>query len=345
MLRARVFLLLLLSSTSAFAAPWDKPGYTLTFQDECDGGSLDLAKWERRYKWGEAVINGELQAYIDDAFVEQNDVLSIVGKHEQGQYAGQTFEYTSGVISSIHEQTYGYFEARLKMPKGQGLWPAFWLLGAVGTEGVNEIDIQEYLGHEPTKVHMTVHWGPSYDQGHESDGSDFDGPDFSADFHTFGLEWTPTTLVWSIDGVEQKTYSGPGVPQVDMYMILNLAVGGNWPGAPDSTTVFPASYEIDYVRAYQAGESDAGAGGSGGSAGSAANGGATSGGAAGSGVSTGGSGINDAGTASATAEDDSGCGCRIVGDEREPRSLLSWIAPVLVGLGRRRSRRISRHRP
>src|SRR5262249_37448387 len=148
-----------LVAPSARAAPWDKPGYALTFQDECDGGALDLTKWQRRYKWGEAVINGELEAYIDDAFTEQNGILSIVGKHAQGQYAGQTLDYSSGVICSVHEQTYGYFEARLKMPKGQGLWPAFWLLGAAGTQGVNEIDIHELLGNDPTTVYMTVHWG------------------------------------------------------------------------------------------------------------------------------------------------------------------------------------------
>ena len=107
------------------AAPWDKPGYTLTFHDEFDGTTLDTSQWKRRYKWGEAVINGELQAYVDDAFSLQNGILSIVGKKQSGQYAGQTMSYTSGVICSVHEQTYGYFEARLKMPKGKGPWPAF----------------------------------------------------------------------------------------------------------------------------------------------------------------------------------------------------------------------------
>jgi beta-glucanase (GH16 family) len=234
----------------AVAAP-DKPGYALTFDDEFDGTSLDLTKWQRRYKWGEAVINGELEAYVDDAFSAQNGILDIVGTHQQGQYAGQTLDYTSGVICSVHEQRYGYFEARLKMPKGQGLWPAFWLLGANGTAGVNEIDIHELLGQDPTTVYMTVHWGQSYSVGHMSDGSQFTGPDFSADFHTFGLEWDPDKIVWTIDGVERKRHTGDGVPQVDMYVILNLAIGGGWPGAPDGTTAFPANYSIDYVRAYE----------------------------------------------------------------------------------------------
>jgi hypothetical protein len=151
----------------------------------------------------------------------------------------------------VHEQRYGYFEARLKVPKGQGYWPAFWLLGANGTTGVNEIDIHEILGNDPSTAYMTVHWGQSYTTGHQSDGSQFTGPDFSADFHTFGLEWDPDKIVWTIDGVERKTHTGDGVPQVDMYIILNLAIGGGWPGAPDGATSFPGNYEIDYVRAYQ----------------------------------------------------------------------------------------------
>lgn len=266
------------TETSALAAP-PSGDFALTFADEFNDNTPTLSEWVRRYKWGEAVINGELEAYIDGAFTEQGGTLAIVGKHEQGQYAGQTMDYTSGVLSSVHEQRYGYFEARLKVPKGQGYWPAFWLLGANGTAGVNEIDIHEILGNDPTTAYMTVHWGQSYTTGHQSDGSQFTGPDFSADFHTFGLEWDPDKIVWTIDGVERKTHTGAGVPQVDMYIILNLAIGGGWPGAPDSTTPFPGNYEIDYVRAYQrvadAGV-DAGAGGA--SSGGASSGDASSGG-------------------------------------------------------------------
>lgn len=337
--------------TEASAAAWDKPGYTLTFHDEFDAGSLDTTAWKRRYKWGEAVINNELQAYVDDAFSVSNGRLSISGKHVSGAYAGQTLDYTSGVICSVHEQKYGYFEARLKMPKGKGLWPAFWLLGAVGTQGVNEIDIHELLGHEPNKVYMTVHWGPSYDQGHESDGSEFTGPDFSADFHTFGLSWTSSQIVWTVDGVERKTYSGPGVPNVDMYVILNLAIGGNWPGAPDASTAFPATYEVDYVRTYQPLAGDAGVGGAGGSgtggaagAGGAATGGASAGGTSGSGGQSGGGGMPQAGTGGASGggstDDSGGCGCRAGASERSAASasLLLLTSLATSRLVRRRRR-------
>lgn len=345
---------LALEATPAAAAPWDKPGYALTFQDEFDGGSLDLSKWQRRYKWGEAVINGELQAYIDDAFVVQSGLLSIVGNKAPGQYAGQSFAYTSGVICSVHEQTYGYFEARLKVPKGQGLWPAFWLLGAVGTTGVNEIDVMELLGHEPTKAYMTVHWGPSYGAGHQSDGSDFSGPDFSADFHTFGLAWDADKIVWSIDGVDRKTHTGPGVPQVDMYLILNLAIGGGWPGAPDSTTSFPANYVIDYVRAYQR-TPDAGAGGASGAGGGAGAGGSAGAGAGTGGTSTGGAGATTSGGSGGSgatgnggatgkggadggtgkgSDDSGGCGCRAAGSTR---GAWAWLTLLFAfSLARRR---------
>ena len=282
-MRSVRFLIALALTATAFelparAAAGDKPGWRLTFQDEFDGADVDATKWVKRYKWGEAQINSELQAYVDDAFQLQNGVLTIAGDRRSATYAGQTFPYASGVLCSVHEQKYGYFEARLKVPAGQGMWPAFWLLGTVSAPGVNEIDIHEILGNEPSKVYMTVHWGTDYSAGHESDGSDWVGPDFSADFHVFGLEWSPDAIVWTIDGVERKRHTGDGVPQVEMYVILNLAVGGQWPGPPDATTPFPGLYQIDYVRAY-APLADAGAGGAGGGPG----GGATNGGGGGCG--------------------------------------------------------------
>lgn len=233
------------------AAEWDRPGWLLTFHDEFDGSSLDESRWVKRYKWGEAQVNGELQAYVDDAFQVQDGILAIVGRKESGSYAGETFQYTSGVLSSALEQRYGYFEARLRVPAGQGLWPAFWLLHDTESSGVDEIDIHEILGDAPDVAYMTNHWGTSYAAGeHFSDESSYTGPDFSAGFHVFGLEWTPDAIVWTIDGVERKRHTGAGVPQVPMYLILNLAIGGTWPGAPDGSTTFPARYEIDYVRAY-----------------------------------------------------------------------------------------------
>jgi MYXO-CTERM domain-containing protein len=326
------FLCLLLTHASAHAAAWDKPGWQLTFQDEFDGGQVDTTKWVKRYKWGEAQINGELQAYVDDAFAVQNGILAIVGDKRTASYAGQTFQYASGVLCSVLEQTYGYFEARLKVPAGQGMWPAFWLLGKNGSTGVNEVDIHEILGHQPSTVYMTVHWGTDYGVGHQSDGSSWPGPDFSADFHTFGLEWNSDAIIWTIDGVEHKRHTGAGVPQVDMYIILNLAIGGTWPGAPDGTTAFPGLYQLDYVRAYSrlpdAGVTSTGGGAAVGGA-SASGGIATSGGA----VATGGV----AGTGGPTGSSAAGCGCRVAGTSSAGELLLFAIS-VLAWRRRRRQR-------
>ncbi|HEY7376232.1 MAG TPA: glycoside hydrolase family 16 protein [Polyangia bacterium] len=294
----------------ARAADWDKPGWQLTFQDEFDGADIDATKWVKRYKWGEAQINSELQAYVDDAFQLSDGIATIVGDQRSATYAGQTFQYASGVLCSVHQQTYGYFEARLKVPAGQGIWPAFWLLGAVGTSGVNEIDIHEILGNAPTTVYETVHWGTDYAAGHKSDGSSWVGPDFSADFHVFGLEWRPDAIIWTIDGVEHKRHTGDGIPQVPMYVILNLAIGGSWPGAPDATTTFPANYQIDYVRAYAA-LADAGpADDGGGPGGTGGGGGATGGGPAASGGG--------------------GCACGLAGDGRPGVALLALASLLLV---------------
>jgi beta-glucanase (GH16 family) len=300
----------------ARAANWDKPGWQLTFQDEFDGADVDTTKWVKRYKWGEAQINGELQAYVDDAFQLAGGVLTIAGDKRAATYAGQTFQYASGVLCSVHQQTYGYFEARLKVPAGQGMWPAFWLLGAVGTTGVNEIDVHEILGNAPSTVYMTVHWGTDYAAGHESDGSSWVGPDFSADFHVFGLEWRPDAIIWTIDGVEHKRHTGDGIPQVPMYVILNLAIGGSWPGAPDATTPFPANYQIDYVRAY-APLPDAGGGGTGGTGGT----------------------TGTSGTGGSAAANGGGCGCGLA---HGTRSGVGLLALSLLLLARRRHDSVKR---
>jgi MYXO-CTERM domain-containing protein len=332
---------------TARAADWDKPGYQLTFQDEFDGAAIDATKWVKRYKWGEAPINNELQAYVDDAFQLAGGMLTIVGDKRTATYAGTSFQYASGVLCSVHEQTYGYFEARLKVPAGQGMWPAFWLLGATNTTGVNEIDIHEILGNAPSTVYMTVHWGTDYAAGHKSDGSSWAGPDFSADFHVFGLEWTPTAIVWTIDGVERKRHTGDGVPQVPMYVILNLAIGGSWPGAPDATTPFPGRYQIDYVRGY-APLPDAGSGGSG-TGGSAGGAGGTTG--TGGATDTGGTTGGNTGTAGSTATGTGGtmtvgdrvggggCGCGVAGDHH---SRLALLAIALLAFARRPRRRPKR---
>lgn len=351
-------------SRPALAAPWDKPGYTVTFHDEFDGPTVDTTQWVKRYKWGETVINAELQAYVDDAFQFQNSVLRIVASHQPGTYDGKTMAYRSGVIASVHEQTFGYFEARCRMPPGTGLWPAFWLLGANGTPGVNEIDIHEFLGNDLHTIHTTVHWGASYNPpDHKSDGKAFTGPDFTADYHTFAVDWDTNHVIWYVDGAEVFRHEGVGVPQVKMYIIANLAVGGSWPGSPDANTVFPAYYDIDYIRAYQvdpdagvptdaatpddAGDSgtvvppESGVGGTAGVGGSSGGTGGTAGvGGSSGGAGTGGRAPNQ-GQGPTSEDASSGCNCSL---DPSPRSVASFGWLLLAAVGIRRRRRLSRCR-
>ena len=166
-------------------------------------------------------------------------------------------KYLSGVISSYDSFrfTHGYAETRVKLPYGQGLWPAFWLSTSFYVEDVPEIDIMEFLGHDRETVYHTYHhfeplngWNlistPSYTAKHA---------DFTADWHTFGVLWDPEKIIWYVDGVETRRITSDEykIANQSMYVIANLAVGGNWPGAPDETTNFPADYELDYIRVYQ----------------------------------------------------------------------------------------------
>jgi len=162
-------------------------------------------------------------------------------------------EYLSGVITSYDafKLTYGYVEARAKVPVGKGYWPAFWLLNAYYDRDKPEIDIMEFIGDNQDTVYHTYHY---YDENGElrSTKSEPTYPiDFSADFHTFGAKWSPGKVTFYVDGIERHTISDPKMSQEEMYIIANTAVGGWWPGDPDETTKFPGEYKIDYIRAYQ----------------------------------------------------------------------------------------------
>jgi beta-glucanase (GH16 family) len=159
-------------------------------------------------------------------------------------------------------QKYGRFEARIKIPYGQGIWPAFWMLGdnidTAGWPTSGEIDIMENIGREPGTVHGTIH-GPGYSGG-KSIGASYSLPNnapFADDYHTYALEWEPNVLRFYVDGILYKTRTPadlpPGTAWVydrPFFLLLNLAVGGNWPGNPDNSTVFPQTMKVDYVRVY-----------------------------------------------------------------------------------------------
>ena len=239
-----------LVSVCRSAEPTVLRGWKLTFQDEFDGPALDTTKWNPNDPWG-AERNRELQAYVKDAFEVRQGILTIKADKGQATYAGKPRAYTSGMMTTYGKfsQEYGRFEIRCRVPKGKGLWPAFWLLPEpLGWPP--EIDVLEILGHETTKVYMTHHFIDNQKK-HSSHGGSWSGPDFSEQFHEFAVEWSTNALVWFVDGVERYR-SGNSIPHGKMYLLVNLAVGGDWPGAPDDKTRFPAAYEVDYVRAYEA---------------------------------------------------------------------------------------------
>ena len=230
------------SPTARLDSSWQ-----LVFSDEFNGSELDTTKWITSFPWGRSGANpDELQYYAEDAFEFANGIHRI--RAEKRSMAG--YEYTSGIITSYGKfhLTYGYIEIRAKIPQGKGLWPAFWLL-PVDQDWPPEIDVFEILGHETNTVYMTNHWSSETEE-HVFVQEVHVGSDFSQGFHTFAVEWGPSEIIWYIDGVE-RFRSNQGIPAEPMYLLVNLAVGGEWPGNPDETTPFPAYLEIDYVRAYQ----------------------------------------------------------------------------------------------
>ena len=234
---------------AALAFGQEKPGWKLTFHDEFDGGSLDLTKWNPQDPWGR-VRNHELQAYVKDAFHVRDGVLQVTAEKRSAEYDGATKQYTSGMMTTYGKfsQKYGWFEIRCRLPKGNGMWPAFWLLPEpLGWPP--EIDIMENLGQDTRIAYFTNHFRDGQGQ-HRSKGSGkLTMPDLSADFHTYAVEWTADAIVWYFDGVE-KFRSTQGVPQQPMYVLVNLAIGGDWPVPPDATTTWPSTFDVDYVRVY-----------------------------------------------------------------------------------------------
>jgi len=236
-------------------------GWTLAWSDEFDGASLDTSKWGYDLGasgWG----NYELEYYTsrpENVYLEGG---KLVIKAIQESYQGA--QYTSGRILTKNKfsQAYGRFEARIKIPFGQGMWPAFWMMGSdsdtVGWPACGEIDIMENIGKEPNIVHGTMH-GPGYSvNGIGAAYSLPAGQRFADDFHVYAIEWEPGVVRWYVDDQLYQTLTRASIPPgtnwvVDhpFYVLLNVAVGGGWPGNPDASTQFPQQMVVDYVRVYQ----------------------------------------------------------------------------------------------
>lgn len=230
--------------------------------DEFDtNGAPDSEMWGYDIGTGEEGWgNEELQYYTDrsENVVVQDGMLKITARKEG--YMGSA--YTSARITTLGkvDQTYGRFEARIKLPWGRGLWPAFWLLGSdieeVGWPQCGEIDIMEYRGQEPTKTHGSVH-GPGYSKLEAITKSyELNGDRFDTGFHIFGIEWGPEYINYYVDDVlyNQITpadVTGEWVYDHPFHIILNVAVGGTFVGFPNDETDFPQSMLVDYVRIYE----------------------------------------------------------------------------------------------
>ncbi len=219
------------------------PGWRMVWTEEFRGTSVNAGNWSlENVAWPH---NAELQFYLPEQASVANGQLKILA--ERRNHGGRAFVSARMDTQGKFSQQYGRFEARMKMPLGKGYWPAFWLLPESGI-WPPEIDIMEHIGSQPNTVLMTQHWGTV--ATHQYAGGTYTGPDFTAGFHQFAAEWSPTRIDWFVDGVLRYSTT-TNVPQMPMYVVLNLAVGGFLPGNPDGSTVFPGETLVDWVRVYQ----------------------------------------------------------------------------------------------
>ncbi|WP_381797822.1 family 16 glycosylhydrolase [Streptomyces niveus] len=250
-------------AAAASAAPM-----AVTFDENFDGpagSAVNGSRWQ--IETGDNVNNHERQYYTagnnNAALDGQGNLVITARKDNPGNYQcwyGRC-EYTSARLNTAGKFTaqYGRVEARMKIPRGQGMWPAFWMLGndmgQVGWPNSGEIDIMENVGFEPGTVHGTLH-GPGY-SGSGGIGAGYTlpgGQAFADAFHTFAIDWSPNSIRWSVDGnvFQTRTPADLGgrewVFNKPFFLILNLAVGGYWPGDPNGSTPFPSTLTVDYVR-------------------------------------------------------------------------------------------------
>lgn len=222
-----------------------RDGWKLVWSDEFDDVSVTLEKWTLVDLVAEQ--NNELQYYSTNNIKISNGLLTLVAKEENAR--GRN--YTSGAVNTKNTFNflYGKVEMKAKLPVGQGIFPAFWMMTNKENTWLPEIDILEMVGHIPDEIWMVLH-GLDDKNRKKTVSHMYTGQNFSNAFHTFGLEWSPTQLKWLIDG-EVRFETSEYIPNEEMYLYINTAIGGNWPGSPDNTTQFPTLYEIDYVRIYQ----------------------------------------------------------------------------------------------
>jgi len=262
-----------LLSLAACAYPGPSPSPSPIWHDEFDGpagASFDRAKWVAD-TGGHGFGNQERQFYTtrtENVVLDGDGHLVITARAEPPSSNYQCWYGRCGYTSTrlktkgLFAQTYGRFEARIRVPRGQGIWPAFWMLGddidSVGWPQCGEIDIMEHIGRQPTIAHGTLH-GPGYSSANGISRADtlaLGG--YADDFHIFAVSWQPNEIRWFVDGRQYHRMTPADLPSGTrwvfdhpFFMLLNLAVGGAWPGDPDASTTFPQQMIVDYVRAYR----------------------------------------------------------------------------------------------
>lgn len=251
----------ILTDANGYFTPDAYPSMQLAWSDEFNESSLNAKDWSYELGngcnvslcgWG----NNELEVYTDKAenLSLENGKLVITALKVAGG------GYTSARIKTENKQEpkYGRIDVRAKLPKGQGIWPAIWMLGenidVVSWPTCGEIDIMELVGHQPATVHGTAHYQNDGYRNSSSSKSLASG-DFSDQYHVFTLVWDANSITWYVDNIQFKQFLNTGIAgwpfNKPFYFVLNVAVGGNWPGPPDETTVFPQQMMVDYIRVFQ----------------------------------------------------------------------------------------------
>ena len=252
-------------ANTGYEAPTSYAGYQLSWSDEFNTGNLNTTFWTHQNGdgcpnlcgWG----NNELEYYTDrpENIFFQDGKLVIEARKEN--FSGKAYTSSKILTSGKKSFMFGRIDIRAILPRGKGIWPAFWLLPQNNVFGgwprSGEIDLMELIGHEANRVYGTLHFGPGPGSTQISRNYTLASNTFNDEFHVFSIEWKQDQIKWFVDGnlystVNKADFGATNYPFNEaFYLIFNLAVGGNWPGNPDASTYFPQWLIVDYVRVYQ----------------------------------------------------------------------------------------------
>lgn len=238
-------------------------GWNLAWSDEFNGTNINTSNWKYE-TGGDGWGNNELECYTNRSENARIENGNLVIEARKENYSGMN--YTSARLKSqgLKNWTYGKVEARMKLPAGQGVWPAFWMLGEnisqVSWPKCGEIDIMEHINNE-SAIHGTIHWDSTGNNTHAQYGAASPNIDVTQ-YHVYSIEWDASSIKWFVDGTQYleaniaNNINGTEEFHKPFFILFNLAVGGNWPGNPDGSTPFPAKMYVDYVRVYQHGDNN-----------------------------------------------------------------------------------------